>query len=220
MSIKRSFKPNEKAFILTAIKFATPKQIADILGKDLSKVKEYISAMKKECNIDVEDSIKNMFSEAMLKKWFPNGKMPVKKRRGTRNNVSGVREDLKMFFRSKMEANLARVLNIKYPGKWTYESEWFELKPNKKGRGRNYLPDFIVNKEDGTRFLIEVKGYFFPGDRQKLRKMVKEHPEEKILVMTKRVSKGVIEFSKKMGFDLWFYEDLAEQYNDKIPNWE
>jgi len=69
----------------------------------------------------------------------------------------GYREDLKQFFRSKMEANIARYFNLR-ECKWKYEPVEYFFNKIKRGQ-RYYKPDFILYYLD-THFLIEVKGWF------------------------------------------------------------
>ena len=79
-------------------------------------------------------------------------------------------------YKSKLEAEVAKTLHKeknKYKFKFDYESQSFEyvLKP------RQYWPDFIIQRSDGSLLFIEVKGYL---DRDSQRKMlaVKEcHPQ-------------------------------------------
>ena len=85
----------------------------------------------------------------------------------------GYRKDLKQFFRSKWEANIARYYN--FVGiKWIYEPQEFEFYKIKRG-SRFYKPDFYLPEQD--RF-IEVKGWFRPADKTKIRRFKKYYPEE------------------------------------------
>jgi len=66
----------------------------------------------------------------------------------------GIRPDLKQYFRSKMEANIARYYN--YTGvKWIYEYKEFEFKNIKRGQ-RYYKPD--VTKALIQEYVKECKG--------------------------------------------------------------
>ena len=87
----------------------------------------------------------------------------------------GYRKDLKQFFRSKMEANVARYFNLR-ECKWEYEPVEYFFNKIKRGQ-RYYKPDFIIYSAD-THFLIEVKGYFRPEDKTKLKRFKKNYPEE------------------------------------------
>lgn len=85
----------------------------------------------------------------------------------------GYREDLKKYFRSRMEANVCRYyIWMKVP--WLYEHKEFEFKGIKRG-SRFYKPDFYLPIYD---LWIEVKGYFIASDKTKLRRFKKYYPEE------------------------------------------
>ena len=85
----------------------------------------------------------------------------------------GYREDLKQYFRSKMEANICRYyIWIKMP--WQYEPREFEFKEIKRGT-RFYKPDFYLPTFDNW---VEVKGYFRRVDKIKLRRFKKYYPDE------------------------------------------
>ena len=85
----------------------------------------------------------------------------------------GYREDLKQYFRSKMEANVARYFNWMKIS-WKYEPKEFEFKGIKRGT-RFYKPDFYLPFYDRW---IEVKGYFRKTDKIKLRRFKRYYPEE------------------------------------------
>ena len=70
-----------------------------------------------------------------------------------------------------MEANYARYLNF-IGIKWIYEPQEFEFYKIKRGC-RFYKPDFYLPEQD--RF-IEVKGWFIPADKTKLRRFKKYYP--------------------------------------------
>ena len=85
----------------------------------------------------------------------------------------GYREDLKQYFRSKMEANVARYYRY-IRELYIYEYWEFEFKGIKRG-SRFYKPDFflaVVNR------WVEVKGRFSASDKTKLRRFKKYYPEE------------------------------------------
>lgn len=207
----------ERGFIIASLPYLEMKQISTFLKKEVSDIKEFVDEINSKAKNDISARFKTLFTPDAMKIWLEGKKRSQVKKK---NNVAGYREDLKRFFRSKMEANLARVLSIEYPDKWEYESEWFALTPNKKGYGGNYLPDFVIRKDDGTiDFVIEVKGYFFRGDKSKMMKMHREHPNTKVVIMTKRTSKQVLDLADKCGMECWLYEELHEKYIDKV-NWE
>ena len=45
---------------------------------------------------------------------------------------------------------------------------------------RNYIPDFVITKEDGSTVIIEVKGFFDPEARAKMLAVKDCHPSLKI----------------------------------------
>lgn len=219
--LRKHFKPHQKAFIMASLPFLSFEEIAKAIGKTKTKVKLYVDILKEE---HIKLRIKQMFSESRLQKWMggelPGFKVSKKKRRGNKGSVVGMRDDLQQFFRSKMEANLARVLNVKYGREaWEYEPEIFTLSPT-RGKVKRYLPDFHVTLPGGTDFWIEVKGRFFPGDISKMRKFIKEYPDHRVVFMTCRASRKVKEFSEKHSLETWIYEELRNEYKKEIPEWE
>jgi len=140
----------------------------------------------------------------------------------------GYREDLKQYFRSKTEANVARYFNLR---KCNWEYEPFEYCFNNIKRGQKYYkPDFIIHYLDAY-FLIEVKGYFRSEDKTKLRRFKKYYPEEfiklKFIIPDKysrsRANGEMIKFiCDDLGIDfeeILSYKEM-EKYSDLIPGWE
>ncbi len=138
----------------------------------------------------------------------------------------GFRKDLKHFFRSGMEANIARYYNV-VKVKWLYESKEFEFKTIKRGN-RYYKPDFYLPK-DGI--WVEVKGWFRRSDKIKLRRFKRYYPEEftKLwFIIPDKYSKSksngkIMNFlldDLKIKFnDIIGYEEI-EKWRKLIPNWE
>lgn len=218
--LRRAFKPHEKAFIMAAITYMTEEQIADIIDKDVSKIKEYLQIMDQG---KIKAQLKELYSEAKLQKWMagvlPGSKAKKKLGTGSKKNVIGIREDLGLFCRSKMEANTARYLNEIYGrDAWSYECEKFQLS-NYRGKPLKYLPDFKLETKDGVVWL-EIKGKFWPKDKAKLRKFLKEYPKEKLIMITLSTSKKVVEFCKKNKIEVWHYDKICLEYSDKIKYWE
>jgi len=140
----------------------------------------------------------------------------------------GYREDLKQYFRSKMEANVARYFNLR-ECKWEYEPTEYYFNKIKRGQ-RYYKPDFVIYYLD-TYFLIEVKGYFRLEDKTKLRRFKKYYPEEfaklKFIIPDKYSrSKANGEMIKFLCDDLGVdFEEIIsykeiEKYGKLIPGWE
>ena len=141
---------------------------------------------------------------------------------------SGYRKDLKQFFRSKMEANVARYFNLR-ECKWEYESVEYFFNKIKRGQ-RYYKPDFILYYLD-THFLIEVKGYFRPEDKTKLKRFKKYYPEEfvklKFIIPDKyardKANGEMIKFicdGLRIDFEEIISYKEIEKYGGLIPGWE
>jgi len=139
----------------------------------------------------------------------------------------GYRKDLKQYFRSKMEANIARYFNyIKII--WFYEPREYKFENIKRGT-KYYKPDFYLPTQQ--RVFIEVKGYSRPVDKTKLRRFKKYYPEEfkrlKFIIPDKYArDKANGEMIKFLCDDLGieFEEILSykemEKYGALIPGWE
>jgi len=140
----------------------------------------------------------------------------------------GYRKDLKQYFRSKFEANVARYFNLRKCN-WKYEP--FEYCFNKIKRGqRYYKPDFILYYED-YYYLYEVKGWFRSVDKTKLSRFKKYYPEEfarlKFIIPDKyardKANGEMIEFlCDNLGIDfeeILSYKEM-EKYSKLIPGWE
>ena len=139
----------------------------------------------------------------------------------------GYREDLKQYFRSKTEANIARY--YKYIGEfYIYEYKEFEFKTIKRGQ-RYYKPDFYLPASDSW---VEVKGgYLRPQDKTKLRRFKKYYPEEfarlKFIIPDKyardKANGEMIKFlCDGLGIDfndIISYKEI-EKYGGLIPGWE
>jgi len=138
----------------------------------------------------------------------------------------GYREDLKQYFRSRWEANMGRYYNF-VGVKWIYEQQEFEFCRIKRG-SRFYRPDFYLPEQN--RF-IEVKGWFRPEDKTKLRRFKKYYPEEfvklRFIIPDKYArSKANGEMIKFLCDDLGIdfndiisYKEIEEQ-GKLIPGWE
>ena len=140
----------------------------------------------------------------------------------------GYREDLKQYFRSKWEANMSRYYNF-VDIKWIYEPQEFEFYKIKRGN-RFYKPDFYLPGQD--RF-IEVKGWFRPADKTKLRRFKKYYPVQftKLRFVIKDpydprsknnaealnflIGELKIDFSQIEG-----YNYIEKAVGKLIPNWE
>jgi len=125
-------------------------------------------------------------------------------------------------FRSGWEMNFARVL-VAQKREWTYErvSFTFTTSPTtgKPYRWKPwvYIPDFHDLK---SGILWEVKGYLRSEDRSKMKRFKANYPEEfKMLkAVVGRGNKKAKAFYSQMGIPMVFYEDLRDEYKDKV-NW-
>ena len=66
---------------------------------------------------------------------------------------------------------------------------------------KNYWPDFVCVRPDGHTFYIEVKGYFRPEDRTKLRAVIQEVPRPDIRLVFGANNK--ISSKSKMRYSDW-----------------
>jgi hypothetical protein len=83
----------------------------------------------------------------------------------------GYREDLGLFFRSRWEANFARLLNL-FEVKYVYEPKRFLLERS-DGSIVSYLPDFWV---ETLGSYVEVKGYMDEEHKEKIELFKKQYP--------------------------------------------
>ena len=139
----------------------------------------------------------------------------------------GYREDLKQYFRSKMEANIARYYNF-IKVNWFYEPREYEFDKIKRGT-RYYKPDFYLAAP--IRLFTEVKGWFRKIDKIKLKRFKKYYPKEfsrlRFIIPDKyardKANGEMIEFlcgELKINFnDIISYKEISE-YGKLIPGWE
>jgi hypothetical protein len=120
--------------------------------------------------------------------------------------LSGYRKDCRIYFKSKMEANVyrfykyksrrhKRIINV------AYEPELFMFKSNPYGI-RGYKPDIKIDHYKGS-FYIEVKGVVDLDCRRKAYLLKRDYPWVKLCFITP---------SK--------YELIKRHYSHLIPNWE
>lgn len=119
----------------------------------------------------------------------------------------GRRDDLGgRYFRSRWEANYARLLNHKVAAgeiaKWEYEPDTFEFERIKRGT-RFYTPDFKVHDLHGGYEYHEIKGWMDSTSALKLRRMAKYHPKEVVRVIGKPQ-----------------YREISNEWADRIEGWE
>ncbi len=73
--------------------------------------------------------------------------------------------------KAKAEVNYAKMLD-QFGIPWLYESEVLPWVPPKK----KYTTDYILPKKDGSKMILEFKGYLRPRDKTKMRMIKKQYP--------------------------------------------
>ncbi len=122
-------------------------------------------------------------------------------------------------FRSRWEANFARILT-KQKRDWEFESENCSFKfTGYKRKPWGYLCDFYLPEED---IYIEVKGYFMPRDKTKFKRLKAQYPPvaNKLQLVLSKSNKKAIEFYTKNNVTIIYYEDLKEEWENKIKAWD
>lgn len=149
----------------------------------------------------LSDETKRRQSRAKLRA-VREGICPIPVHPGT----CGRRSDLgKPAFRSRWEANFARILNL-LKARDEVVSWYYEPVPIPYLNGHYYFPDFLVLYPDGSCSWIEVKGYWPSGDRNIPRKLVSlylQFPQERVIVVS--------------GFE---YATLRDEYAESLPHWD
>lgn len=67
------------------------------------------------------------------------------------------------------------------------------IKPAKKAR---YIPDFAIEKSDGSLMFIETKGLFATADRQKHLLVRAEYPDKDIRIVFQNANQRISKLSK------------------------
>lgn len=111
------------------------------------------------------------------------------------------------YFRSSWEANYARYLNFliahKDIFKWEYEPDTFYFEKIKRG-SRSYTPDFKIWRTEGAEpHYEEIKGWFDPRSKTKMKRMAKYYPDVKVVLI-----------------DQGAYYAIAKSVRAFIPGWE
>ena len=119
----------------------------------------------------------------------------------TKRGHGGKRLDLdNLFLRSSWEANYARYLNFLQKAKiiklWKYEAKTFEFENIKRGC-RFYTPDFEIENIDGSIEYHEIKGYMDGRSATKLKRMRKNYPQVKLILIDAKRYKGIAEKAKR-----------------------
>jgi len=106
--------------------------------------------------------------------------------------VGGTRPDLGQYFRSRWEANIARVLTA-LGHTWEYEPRTFACENS------FYTPDFLVSES----YWIEVKGWLTPLAESKIKAFGLTYPSEPLVII-----------------DRAMYRVLQHEWEPRIPEWE
>jgi len=122
----------------------------------------------------------------------------------------GKRQDLQgMYFRSRWEANYARILTYRKNDPmdpledWFYEPDRFDFFQQPKGTPSSYLPDFKVVEACAQPYYVEIKGWMDQKSRDRLRLMKRMYPDVYVLVI------GASE-----------YRELEQTWKDRLDIWE
>ena len=120
--------------------------------------------------------------------------------KGFSRGKSGFRQDLNHFFRSRWEANVARILNF-LSIEWIYEPRYFCLRDDRSEKVRSaYVPDFYLPK---TNEYVEVKGYSSPEFLRKFGLFKEQYPNARIVLI-----------------DHDRYIELESRYKQSLVEWE
>lgn len=164
----------------------------------LVSVSEKIREWNKE---HMTDEMREQISQTLKKKYADGMDIPQAK--------GNKRADLQMYFRSRWEANYARILNFEKKI-WTYEKERFTLLDSSGNIAVVYTPDFFVDND-----YIEIKGHAQAEDnwdcecsrceRDKLKMMLfqEQNPDKNLKIVGKDE-----------------YRQLCRKYAGVVPNWE
>lgn len=72
---------------------------------------------------------------------------------------------------------------------------------------RQYNPDFIITRRNGSKIYIECKGYFSPEDRTKMSWVLKNHPDKDIRMLFDKNNK----ISTRKNGSVYRYSDWCER---------
>jgi hypothetical protein len=118
-------------------------------------------------------------------------------------------------FRSQLEADVAKYLEmlkiVKAIKDWHYEQTTFKFDdPGAQSGKTRWLIDFDVLENDGSFYYIEVKGLLSGHDRRKLRLLLRERPEVRVMFVFKG-SAGVKKLTRYKEFSkIWRVVTLRE----------
>ncbi len=139
----------------------------------------------------------------------------------------GKRKDLNnIYMRSKVEANYARYLKF-LKIEFQHEPRTFLFLGIRRGNV-SYMPDFYLPKEDRW---VEVKGWFDPSSKTKLKRFKKYYPEQfaKLTVVVRdpwaagKAAIQAMKFLEKLEIPparIESYKEIDRKLGGLIPGWE
>lgn len=156
-------------------------------------------------------SIKNLNREIMAKENRKRWRRGLYKYSRMGAGIAGTRKDTG-FQRSTWEANLARIF-LSQGKKFCYEPKVFQLKGH-NGAKIVFTPDFKIH---GSWW--EVKGWLNKASVEKIRLFMKQHPQEKLILVGH--SRQYLKCKRLLGnCNFLDYCELEEKFKSSIPNWE
>lgn len=91
-----------------------------------------------------------------------------------RRTLRQLQEQIKLGFRSGLEEKVAKELTR---DGYRFEYEQLTLPWVQPATDRNYTPDFVLTRKDGSQLIIETKGRFTLEDRKKMAEVKKQYPD-------------------------------------------
>lgn len=119
---------------------------------------------------------------------------------------------LRKGFRSGLEEDVAGTLS-KMGVPFAYEPKEDKVQ-YLQHQERVYTPDFVIKRKDGSKLIVETKGYFTAQDRVKHLMIQAQHPEKDIRFVFTR-SKTKLSKTSKTTYGMWC-EKHGFQYADKM----
>lgn len=151
----------------------------------------------------------------------------IKRRQGRNRTKSGYREDLKQYFESRWEANIARY--YKHIGEiYVYKYKEFKFEATKYGQ-RSFKPDFYLPTLNSW---VELNGFLKTLDKVELRQFKKCYPKEfaktQFIIRDphskSKINEKVLKFLvEELGIrftKIRSYKKIEEKLSKLIPNWE
>jgi hypothetical protein len=169
---KKLFSIEERAFICAALPYLTTESISLLIKKEPELVDAFVTILKNGNPSNIPSMLKHLFDNNALNCFLKEDNYVLKRSKSKYKNNSGVREDLQRLFRSNMEANFARILNLYSPEgqespsdfpflreycavrniptphklTWSYEEDTFSFMFSRKNvkKSISFIPDFKI----------------------------------------------------------------------------